>query len=102
MNLVSVAKDVDMDIYFDAVLNHKAGADGTEECRAIMCDWNGCPLRFSELMLDRNRTIGDVVEIKAWFDFNFPGRNWTYSNMRWHWYHFTGTDWVYRSCVVLT
>lgn len=27
-------------LYFDAVLNHKAAADGKEQCRAIQCDWN--------------------------------------------------------------
>jgi alpha-amylase len=41
MNLVTVAKEKQMEIYFDAVLNHKAGADETEKCRAIMCDANG-------------------------------------------------------------
>jgi hypothetical protein len=51
--------------------------------------------RRIELTVDRNKTIGDEVEIKAWLDFKFPGRTLDkYSNLRWHWYHFTGTDWV--------
>ena len=44
--------------------------------------------------IDRNKTIGDEIEIGAWLGFAFPGRQGKYSEMEWHWYHFTGTDWV--------
>jgi alpha-amylase len=40
-NLAAIAKDKNMNLYFDAVLNHKAGADDTEKCMAIVCDQNG-------------------------------------------------------------
>ena len=41
MNLVKVAQDNNVLLYFDAVLNHKASADETEKCRAIPVDWDG-------------------------------------------------------------
>jgi alpha-amylase len=46
------------------------------------------------LILDRTKNVGDVVEISAWLGFTFPGRKEKYSDMKWHWDHFTGTDWV--------
>jgi alpha-amylase len=39
--LISVAKDNNMFLYFDAVLNHKAWADGQFGCQAVEVDWNG-------------------------------------------------------------
>ena len=39
--LSKIAKFKDVDLYFDAVLNHKAAADRTEKCQAIRIDWNG-------------------------------------------------------------
>lgn len=48
------------------------------------------------LIEDRNKTIGNVEEIRAWVGFKFPGRAGKYSKMRWHWYHFNGTDRVRR------
>ena len=48
------------------------------------------------LIEDRNKTIGHIEEIRAWVGFTFPGRAGKYSKMRWHWYHFNGTDRVRR------
>ena len=39
--LVNKAEELDIGIYFDAVLNHKAAADTTEKCRAKEVDQNG-------------------------------------------------------------
>jgi alpha-amylase len=39
--LQKVAKENDILLYFDAVLNHKASADETEKCRAIEVEWEG-------------------------------------------------------------
>jgi alpha-amylase len=39
--LSKVATDQGMDLYFDAVLNHKASADEQFTCQAIQVDWNG-------------------------------------------------------------
>lgn len=41
VQLVQRADEVRMGIYFDAVLNQKAGADRTEQCRVIEVDPNG-------------------------------------------------------------
>ena len=67
--------------YADVVLNHKGNGDEKEKFQAIMVDQN-------------NRTIdvSDAHDIEAWTHFTFPGRAGKYSEMQWHWYHFTGVD----------
>lgn len=40
-----------MNLYWDAVLNHKAGADDKEKCKAQEVDQNGINLIFSALPL---------------------------------------------------
>ncbi len=40
-SLVQKAKGLGMGLYFDAVLNHKAGADRKEKCRVIEVDQSG-------------------------------------------------------------
>lgn len=44
VKLVHDAKDVGMGIYWDAVLNQKAGADRTEQCQVVEVDPKGRPL----------------------------------------------------------
>lgn len=68
-------------VYFDAVMNHKAGADHTEKFLAKEVNPN-----------QREDQVTDVYEIEGWTGFDFPGRNNRYSDFKWHWYHFTGTD----------
>lgn len=68
-------------VYFDAVMNHKAGADYTEKFLAKEVDPN-----------EREDQITDAYEIEGWTGFDFPGRGDKYSDFKWHWYHFTGTD----------
>lgn len=75
------AEELGVGLYFDAVLNHKAGADEKEKCRIQEVDED-----------DRNKDIGEPREIDAWLKFNFPGRNGKYSKMTWNWEHFSGTD----------
>lgn len=98
--LEKVAQDNEVLLYFDAVLNHKANADETEKCRAIKVDWDGISLNM-DLTIDRTKTIGGEVELQGWLGFTFPGRKGKYSDMLWHWYHFTGVDWVYCSTIIL-
>ena len=63
-------------VYYDAVLNHRMGADRTEN------------VKLSDKSPNKpNQTIS------AWTVFNFPGRNNKYSKMKWNWQHFDGTDW---------
>ena len=66
----------------DIVLNHKMGADETEEVLAIQEDFD-----------DRNVDISDMRPIRAWTKYTFPGRGDTYSNFKWNWTHFHGVDW---------
>lgn len=68
-------------VYFDAVLNHKAGADYTEHFRVKEVDPN-----------NRNITISDTSEIEGWTGFNFPGRKNKYSSFKWNHTHFKGID----------
>lgn len=63
-------------VYYDAVLNHRMGADGTEN------------VKLSNISPDKPNE-----EISAWTKFNFPGRNNKYSDFQWNWQCFDGVDW---------
>jgi len=77
------AADAGVALLFDAVLNHKAGADFSEHARAISVDPR-----------DRRKDLGKVAdEIVAWTGYNFPGRGDRYSQFKWNRNHFTGIDW---------
>lgn len=78
---VKVAKQAGIEVYADVVLNHKMGADAQEE-------FNATPYAPD----NRNQAIGDMVTIKAWTNFTFPGRNGKYSDLEWHWWHFNAVD----------
>ena len=82
LELSKKGKELGVGLYWDAVLNHKAGADKTERCKVVEVDEN-----------DRTKDITEPYEIEAWVGFDFPGREEKYSKMKWHWYHFSGTDW---------
>ncbi|KAM7206401.1 Glycoside hydrolase superfamily [Naviculisporaceae sp. PSN 640] len=81
MALCNTAAEYGVGIYWDAVLNHKFGADHLEKCQAVEVDRN-----------DRNRHVSDKYEIDAWVGFDFFGRGYKYSALRYHWYHFSGVD----------
>ena len=70
-----------IEIYADAVFNHKMGADSQEEFEAVPLDDN-----------NRNHALGSAKTISAWTEFSFPGRGDTYSSMRWGWKHFDSVD----------
>ncbi|KAE8353175.1 glycoside hydrolase superfamily [Aspergillus coremiiformis] len=80
--LVMDAQALDMGVYWDAVLNHKAGADYPERFEAVAVD----PHR-------RNVAVSKPVEIAGWTGFDFAGRGDRYSAMKYHWSHFNGVDW---------
>lgn len=71
----------EINVYLDAVMNHKAAADYTEKFLAREVDPQA-----------RNTFLSEPYEIEAWTGFSFPGRGDTYSPFKWHWYHFSGTD----------
>lgn len=68
-------------VYFDAVMNHKAGADFTEKFLAKEVDPD-----------NRDNVISEPYEIEGWTGFDFPGRKGKYCDFKWHYFHFTGTD----------
>ncbi len=69
-------------VYADIVLNHKIGADEAETVYASQEENN-------------NRNIDTTLpkKIEAWTIYNFPGRNNKYSDFKWNYEHFNGTDW---------
>ena len=78
---VKAAKDAGISVYADTVFNHKLGADEEEEAQAK-------PLNPD----NRNEALGDFETVKVWTHFTFPGRQGKYSEMEWHWHHFTATN----------
>lgn len=78
---VKAAKQAGLEVYADVVFNHKLGGDGEEEAIATP---------FSRD--DRHTPIGEPQTIKSWTYFNFPGRQGKYSDLEWHWWHFTAVD----------
>ena len=66
----------------DIVLNHKMGADETEEVLAVQDDAE-----------DRNVSITEAMPIKVWTKYTFPGRGNVHSDFKWNWTHFHGVDW---------
>jgi len=68
-------------VYADIVLNHRMGADGTEELRATEQDPD-----------NRLESVSEPESITAWTVFDFPGRAGKYSGFRWDSRCFDGTD----------
>jgi alpha-amylase len=81
LRAIKAAQKENIQVYADIVLNHKMGADQPEKFKATPYD-----------VQDRNKTIGKEQTIKAWTNFTFPGRNKKYSELEWHWWHFTAAD----------
>lgn len=82
---ITALHDNGIEVYLDAVMNHKAGADFKEKFKVKEVDEN-----------NRDKEVTDAYEIEGWTGFDFPGRHNVYSDFKWHWYHFTGTDYDAR------
>lgn len=82
LKAVQALQEQGIDVICDIVLNHRMGADGTEE---VMVD--------EDLSANRNQNISDNKQIRAWTKFDFPGRAGEYSTFCWNASHFSGTDW---------
>ncbi|KAK4183137.1 alpha-amylase [Podospora australis] len=74
-------------ILFDAVLNHKTGADFKEQCWGKQVD-----PKDRRVELDN-----ESQELEGWTGFEFPGRQGRYSGMKWTKEHFTGIDYDDRT-----
>jgi alpha-amylase len=70
-----------LQVYADAVLNHKLGGDATET-----------PLATPFWQNDRINPKGGLHQIKSHTRFTFPGRKGKYSNFEWNWWHFDAVD----------
>jgi len=81
LNMMSTAKSNGIVTYFDAVFNHKFGADDKERFLAKEVDWN-----------ERDKELTDLYEIEGWTKFTYPGRGDKYSSLKWNFNHFTGVD----------
>ncbi|KUI66735.1 Alpha-amylase [Cytospora mali] len=80
------AEQCGVTILFDAVLNHKAAADYSEEVVAVQVDPK-----------NREEVVGEPHAIEAWTGYDFPGRGTTYSPLRWNKNHFTGIDYDHKT-----
>ena len=69
-------------VYADIVLNHKIGADEAETVYAS-----------EEECTDRTKDTTLPKKITAWTKYNFTARNNKYSDFKWNYKHFNGTDW---------
>lgn len=81
LRAIAAAHQAGLQVYADAVFNHRNGGDNLESVEAI-------PVAFE----DRNCAIGCAEAIKVWTNFTFPGRGDTYSTMKWRWYHFDSVN----------
>ncbi|MBD2359544.1 alpha-amylase [Tolypothrix sp. FACHB-123] len=70
-----------LQVYADAVLNHRMGGDRTETPKATPF-WQD----------DRLNPKGGLQDIKTYTHYDFPGRKGKYSNFEWHWWHFDAVD----------
>ncbi|UBH08986.1 alpha-amylase [Macrococcus armenti] len=73
-------------VYADVVINHKAGADEAETVKVVEVDPS-----------DRNNIISEPFDIEAFTKFDFPGRNNKYSDFKWNYTHFNGTDYDHKT-----
>lgn len=82
LNAVKTLQENGIEVLADVVLNHMMGADYTEKVSAVENSPN-----------NRECIINGVSQIDAWTGFDFPARNGKYSDFRWNFSHFSGTDW---------
>ena len=66
-------------VYLDAVMNHKTGADYQEKFQVKEVDPS-----------DRMKTVSDAFDIEAYTGYDFKGRADQHSDFKYHWYHFSG------------
>ena len=68
----------------DIVLNHRIGAD---DCETIKATEIAGTNRYKSLSAEGTK------DVTVWTKFNFDGREGKYSDFKWNWTHFDGTDW---------
>ncbi|MDY0386866.1 MAG: alpha-amylase [Methanolobus sp.] len=78
---INALHDNGIKVYADIVLNHKAGGDETQKFKVVEVEIN-----------DRTNIVSEPYDIDGWTKFTFPGRDGKYSDFKWSFEHFTGTD----------
>ncbi|MBV7505232.1 alpha-amylase [Bacillus sp. sid0103] len=78
---ISACHEYGIHVYIDIVMNHKAGADETQEFQVIEVDAE-----------NRTEEISEPFKIEGWTKFTFPNRKNTYSSFQWRYEHFNGID----------
>jgi alpha-amylase len=73
---IQTAQQAGMQVYGDAVLGHKTGGDAAEIVEEIARS-------------NPDRAIASPQSIRIQSQFTFPGRSGKYSDMTWHWQHFS-------------
>lgn len=81
LDALAALQGAGVQIYADAVLNHRMGGDRSEPSRAT-------PYAKG----DRINPKGPERDITTWTHFTFPGRNKQHSDFEWHWQHFDAVD----------
>ena len=82
INAIKQLHQNNIKVYADIVLNHKIGADEPETVYAS-----------EEEKENRNIDATLPQKITAWTKYNFTARNNKYSEFKWNYKHFNGTDW---------
>lgn len=81
INAIEKAHEQGIAVYADIVLNHRMGADESENINVHQVDEE-----------DRNKIISDIFEVAAQTKFTFPGRQGKYSDFIWDYHCFSGID----------
>lgn len=82
LTAIKSLQDAGISVLGDVVLNHRIGADGLENTQATETDFNN---RFESTSAEH--------PVSVWTRFDFEGRHNAYSDFKWNWSHFSGTDW---------
>ena len=83
---IKTLKECGIEVLADIVLGHRMGADEKERIFA-----------YGQDEYDRNREVAGKRKITVWTKFTFPGRNGKYSDFKWDWTNFHGTDYDAKS-----
>lgn len=78
---IRALQEEDIEVLADIVLGHRLGADEKERIFA-----------YGSASDDRNRQTCGKKKVTVWTKFTFPGRNGKYSDFKWDWTNFHGTD----------
>lgn len=81
LSAIQTLQAAGIQVYADAVLNHKQGGDLTERMRGLPFDRE-----------NRMQPIAPMQEIEIYSHFTFPGRQGKYSPLEWHWWHFDAVN----------